>query len=32
MLERLRRMEPFGPVVPADFRHSKRTLLSDFHL
>ena len=30
MLDRLRRMELFGPVVRADFRHSRRTLPSDF--
>jgi hypothetical protein len=30
MLDRLRRMELVGPVVRADFRHSRRTLPSDF--
>jgi hypothetical protein len=30
MLDRLRRMEPFGSAVWADFRHSRRTLPSDF--
>jgi hypothetical protein len=36
MPNRLRRMEPFGLAVQgkvqADFRHSRRTLPSDFHL
>ena len=31
MLDKLRRMGPFGSAVWADFRHSRRTLPSDFH-
>ena len=30
MLRRLRRMEPFGLAVQADFRHSRRTSVSKF--
>src|SRR5262249_12617251 len=32
MLRRLRRMEPFGLAVQADFRHSRRTSVSKFRL